>query len=402
MIKPDKRGIRIGRRGFLGAGAALTVFAGMPRQLFAADENDARFILVILRGGLDGLAAVPPYGDGQYALQRGQLALSKSDQSLLTLDGTFGLHRELANMHELYKKNELLALHAVATPYRNRSHFDGQNVLENGSAVPNGMKSGWLNRAVGTAPGTPTNPEAVALALSAPLVLQGETRVSTWAPSRLPEPDAEALARIKEMYEPHPFFAERLAQAQAADQLMGSKRLSKNAAKHDWVLAKAAGEFLTQPEGAHIAVLELTDWDSHSAQGTATGRLALRLKHLDYIIATLQESLGPTWQSTAVLITTEFGRTVAANGSGGTNHGTASCALLAGGAVKGGRVIADWPGLAPAAQYEGRDLMPTMDLRAVFKGVVQEHLGVDRALIEDQVFPDSRAVKPLEGLIRSG
>jgi uncharacterized protein (DUF1501 family) len=399
MIEPDKNGLRIGRRRFLGAGAALTVFAGMPRQLFAAVENEARFVFVILRGGLDGLAAVPPYGDGQYALQRGQLALAKSDQSLLTLDGTFGLHSSLAHMHELYRKNELLALHAVATPYRDRSHFDGQNVLENGSAIPNGMKNGWLNRVIGTAPDAPTTMKAVSLALSAPLVLQGESRVSTWAPTNLPKPDAETLARIEEMYEPHPFFAERLAQALATDRLLGAKS-SNSKAEHEQLLAKAAGEFLAQPNSARIAVLELPDWDSHAAQGAAKGKLALRLNELDKIIAVLQESLGPAWQSTAILIATEFGRTIAANSSGGTNHGTAGCALLAGGAVRGGRVIADWPGLAPAAQYEGRDLMPTMDLRAVLKGLVQDHLGVDQALIEERVFPDSRAVQPLEGLVR--
>jgi uncharacterized protein (DUF1501 family) len=201
------------------------------------------------------------------------------------------------------------------------------------------------------------------------------------------------------MYEPHPFFAERLAQALATDRLLGAKSLNSKA-EYEQLLAKAAGEFLAQPNGARIAVLELPDWDTHASQGAANGKLALRLSELDKIIAVLQESLGRAWQSTAILIATEFGRTIAANSSGGTNHGTAGCALLAGGAVRGGRIIADWPGLAPASQYEGRDLMPTMDLRAVLKGLVQDHLGVDQALIEERVFPDSRAIQTLEGLVQ--
>src|SRR5690606_24881773 len=192
----------VNRRTLLGASAQLTLLAPFARLANAASGADARFVLVVLRGGLDGLAAVPPYGDPHYASARGDLALAGpgSANGVLDLDGTFGLHPALANLHALYRAGEASVLHAVATPYRERSHFDAQNVLEGGGALPNGAAGGWLNRALDELGRVGKPRDAVAIASSVPLVLRGELAVSSWAPSRLPEADSDLIERVRAMY----------------------------------------------------------------------------------------------------------------------------------------------------------------------------------------------------------
>jgi uncharacterized protein (DUF1501 family) len=164
---------------------------------------------------------------------------------------------------------------------------------------------------------------------------------------------------------------------------------------------RAAAGFLRQEQGPKVAVFDTSGWDTHANEGGAQGQLAGRLAALDKGLATLRQELGPTWSDTAVLLVTEFGRTAAINGTRGTDHGTAAAAFLVGGAVAGGRVIADWPGLSARALYQGRDLAPTLDLRSVLKGLLADHLRVPGRALEDTVFPDSAAAKPLHGLLRA-
>jgi len=303
-------------------------------------------------------------------------------------------------MHQFYQDEDLTVVHAVATPYRERSHFDAQNVLENGATAAGKLRDGWLNRALGS-----REPFATAMALgqNIPLVLRGDYSVSSWAPSRLREADDDTLARIAELYAADSHLSRRLEEALDARAIAGSmntgnQRLAGGVGAFQDATA-AAGRFLTAPDGPRVAVLELNGWDTHANQGTARGLLANRLGGLDTGLATLKRELGPQWQNTAVLVTTEFGRTVAVNGTRGTDHGTAGCAFIAGGAVRGGKVIADWPGLAERDLYEGRDLKPTLDLRAVFKGILGDHLRTETARINRDVFPDSEAIQPLEGLV---
>jgi uncharacterized protein (DUF1501 family) len=161
-------------------------------------------------------------------------------------------------------------------------------------------------------------------------------------------------------------------------------------------LGKLAATFLAKPDGARVAVIEINGWDTHSAQA---GRLNGQLKQLDAVIAALRDGLGPEWRRTAIVAATEFGRTAAPNGTGGTDHGTGGVALLAGGAVAGGRVVADWPGLAPGQLYEGRDLRPTADLRALFAGLAADHFGLDPARVARTVF-GSDPIRPMTGLLR--
>jgi uncharacterized protein (DUF1501 family) len=393
----------IDRRTLLTTSAKLTLLAPFARIAHAVADTEARFVLVILRGGLDGLAAVPPYGEPQYANLRGDLALGApgGTDGVLDLDGTFGLHPALTNMHTMFKARELSVLHAVATPYRERSHFDGQNVLENGGATPNASTNGWLNRALQALEQQGNPRPAVALAESVPLVLRGEFAVNAWAPSRLPDTDEDTLARVRAMYEAtDPLLAERLSAALGARELVGDQatdqRMGGRGAQQVGPLVTAAARFLASETGPRVAVIDVGGWDTHANQGGAQGALALRLRGLDTGLAMLKTELGTVWQHTNVLIVTEFGRTVAVNGTRGTDHGTAGCAFLAGGAVAGGRVIADWPGLASRDLHENRDLRATIDMRAVFKGVLADQFALGEAALEESVFPDSAAVAPLE------
>lgn len=397
---------RINRRIFFQSASGLAISALLPRFAWANADTDARFLLVILRGALDGLAAVPAYGDGNYAGKRGELGIASPEYKL---NGTFALHPALSHLHERYQAKELIVFHAAASPYRERSHFDGQDLLESGTTGATAARDGWLNRALPALPLTKTRGTeqiALALAQNVPLVLRGASRVNSWAPSRLPEADSDTLQRIADLYSTDQYFASRLQAALAADEVAGEGvGLDAGKTRRDplnaiGTLTSAAGKFLAAAEGPRIGVIEVGGWDTHANQGSDRGQLANRLRGLDQGLDGLRTALGPAWKDTAVLVVTEFGRTVAVNGTRGTDHGTATCAFLLGGAVAGGRVVADWPGLATNALYEGRDLQPTLDLRSVFKGVLAAHLGIAERDLEERVFPDSRAAKLMDGLTK--
>ena len=374
----------------LGGAAAL---AGLPRLALAApSDGERRLVFVFLRGGMDGLAAVPAAGDPDFIARRGEWAGES-----LKLDATFGLSPYLAGLHQLYSAGELAVLHAVATPYRERSHFDAQNLLENGTPKPFGRDTGWLNAALGAHAGA----GGVALGQSIPLVLRGPAPVGSWSPSKLPEPDADLLARLAVLYREDALLGRAFSAALEEQGMMEGQAAARDMGggpQAVLALSRAAGEFLGRRTGPRVASLDFGGWDSHINQFGEYSPLTRNLRLLDRTVATLKESLGPAWRQTAVLIVTEFGRTVAPNGSRGTDHGTAGAALVAGGAVRGGRVIAQWPGLGERDLYQARDLRATLDLRALFKAALVAQLGIGEAALETQVFPDSRGVRPLEGL----
>ncbi len=419
------------RRGFLNLGALLAGGALLTsRVVFGrADERRPRLVLILMRGALDGLAAVPPYGDRDYAALRGEFALRAPGEAggALPLNGFFGLHPSLGFLQQCYAARELTVFHALATPYRERSHFDGQDVLENGSPRAHALQSGWLNRALARSPGRAQREAGVALGQNVPLVMRGPAQVTSWSASKLGALDEETLARITDLYAGDPLLSVRLAAALAADAIAGADgagtaaATAPEAAPRDMSAAgtaplarpaqpkgaryaevvRAATGFLRQEAGPRVAMFDTTGWDTHANEGGAQGQLAGRLAALDQGLATLKQELGPVWSDTAVLLVTEFGRTAAINGTRGTDHGTATAALLVGGAVAGGRVIADWPGLSARALSEGRDLAPTLDLRSLLKGLLQEHLLVPPRELERTVFPDSSAARPLRGLVRT-
>jgi uncharacterized protein (DUF1501 family) len=417
--------VNLTRRSFL----ETSVFAGAntlvaSRFALANAPTDSRFVFVLLRGALDGLSAVPPVGDPEYASLRGQIALAKSGEgAALSLEGPFGLHPALAFLHRSYQAKELAVLHAVATSYRERSHFDAQNVLESGDMRPHGSTSGWINRALASLPIAKTREAGVALGANVPLAMRGPAEVASWSPTKIAALDEATLQRVSDLYARDPLLSKRLADALESDAIAheaqtaansdaepamdmkeglveSAEKVKRNYNARYAETARAAAGFLKREDGPRVAMFDTTGWDTHANEGGAQGQLALRLRALDAGLAALKESLGPVWRNTVVLVATEFGRTAAINGTRGTDHGTGAAAFLLGGAVAGGRVIADWPGLSRSSLYENRDLKPTRDLRSAMKGVLRDHLNVSTSALDAKVFPESGSVRPLDGLVR--
>ena len=395
-----------------GLGSAPIVSLIWPGLGLAATDStlESRLVVVVLRGGMDGLAAVAPYDDPSYRKQRGSLALNPPGQpdGVLDIGGGFGLHPNLKTLHASHQQGEFRAIHAVATPYRDRSHFSAQDVLENGTAQDLATDNGWLNRALPRM--TRAKPEnGIALGQTIPLILRGPASVTSWAPSILPAVNSDTLERIAMLYENDPLFGPALQNAinanDIADNSMSADEESRAAGKPGprgrfISTMQAAGRFLSTEAGPRVAVTELTGWDTHAGQGASSGRLARQFDILDDGIAALKRELAPVWTNTIVLAVSEFGRTVAENGTGGTDHGTAGVAMMMGGAVKGGDVVTKWPGLKSANLHEGRDLMPTTDIRSVAKGILHDHMGVSHAALDNDVFPESGDAAALRDLVR--
>ncbi|MBV9527338.1 DUF1501 domain-containing protein [Sphingomonas sp.] len=354
-----------------------------PRMALATVSTERRFVFIIQRGAADGLNIVIPYADPAYARLRGSLAIDMGQAT--KLDGAFALHPALAETAKMYTARQALFVHAVASPYRDRSHFDGQNVLETGGTQPYEVKDGWLNRLVAMMPRQKN--EAIALAATVPMALRGSAEVTSYAPSSLPQPSDDLLLRVSQLYAADPQLHAIWSSALDAKGLADGSAARQDPAS----LGKLAASFLVKPNGPRIAMLETGGWDTHTGQES---RLAAQLKALDALVASLRDGLGPAWTQTTVLVATEFGRTVAANGTGGTDHGTGAVAMLLGGAVRGGRVVADWPGLGSGQLYQGRDLRPTTDLNALIASASAESLGLDPNRVRQSLFGNRASAWP--------
>ncbi len=370
-----------------------------------ADSQRAttRLVLVILRGGMDGLAAVPAYGDPHYRSGRGQLALNDpgQDGGILDLDGFFGLHPRLKSLHEMYGSGELTVIHGTAPAYTSRSHFDAQNVLESGVPTPHAARDGWLYRSLeGVDRGRTPNNIAMSVGASIPLVLRGERPVGSWYPDSFPDPDDDTMARLLALYGNDEVLGPSASTMMTADEMLDEMGEGSGRSNPMQQLAEATIGFLSHRNGPRIVVLENGGWDTHANQGTETGTLAGRLQQLDGLLGALRNRLGKSWRDTAIVVVTEFGRTVAVNGTRGTDHGVGGAAFLLGGAVDGGKVVSDWQGLASTKLFEGRDLQPGIDQRQLFKAVLVDHLRVDSGMVDDLVFPDSKHRPRLNGLFR--
>ena len=402
------------RRELLLASGTLFAWAFAPK-LARAEGRDPRLLTIVLRGALDGLAAVAPVGDPDWVALRGDKALTLSGQTPgLPLNSFFALNPAMPNLHRLYSSGAATIVHASATPYRERSHFDGQDVLESGVLRPGASETGWLNRALTTLAADTrvglAKRNAFAVGPVTPLVVRGPAPVLSWTPPRLPPANDDTTMRLLDLYRhTDPALARALEERMGLAAIAGAgatkpeqRPAGGGAAQLRAYFAESAGmaaKFLAQPDGPRIGALAFDGWDTHQDEGALNGRLAALLGALDGALAAIETNMGPAWRDTAVVVVTEFGRTARINGTEGTDHGTATVALLAGGALKGGRVIADWPGLKPAQLQDGRDLKPTTDLRAVVKGLLNEHLRVDEKALAAAVFPDSAAVKPMKGLL---
>jgi len=406
------------RRELLLASGTLFAWAHLPK-LALAEGRDPRLLTIVLRGGLDGLAAVAPVGDPGWPRLRGDKALVLDGKTpALPLDSFFALNPAMPNMLRLYKAGEATIVHAAATPYRERSHFDGQDVLESGLPNPGRADSGWLNRALGgLAPEARVRRDGRAFAVGpvTPLVVRGPTPVLSWTPTRIQPASEDTMARLIDLYHHTDTELARVLEgrrdlatlARAGDATTMAPTEGRTMpqgfpAQVRAFFADAAGtaaKFLAREDGPRIGALAFNGWDTHIDEGADSGRLATLLGALDGAIAAVETAMKPVWRETVVTVITEFGRTARINGTNGTDHGTGTVALLAGGALKGGRVIADWPGLKNANLYEGRDLAATTDLRAVLKGLLKDHLRVTDQALAGKVFPGSADVKAMEGLV---
>ncbi|TPJ44764.1 DUF1501 domain-containing protein [Mesorhizobium sp. B2-5-13] len=400
------------RRAVLVTGGALFAWAHLPRFARAADNRDPRLVVIVLRGALDGLSAVGPVGDPDYAGLHGDIALSLSGpHAALPLDAFFAVNPAMPVFARLFKASQAAVVHAAATGYRERSHFDGQDVLESGFAGPGHVATGWLNRALENLPAGDRVATLGGLAVgpSTPLVIRGAAPVLGWAPQSLPAPAGDLAARVLDLYQHRdPVLAVALRKGLDADRMALDDQIGAKAMKPRGGLDSAAGmrqaaqgaaRLIAADDGPRVAALAFDGWDTHVNEGGATGRLATLLGGLDGAFEEFEKGLGERWKDTAIVAITEFGRTARINGTVGTDHGTGTVVLLAGGAIKGGRVIADWPGLKPAQLYQQRDLAPTSDVRAVLKGLLADQFGLSAAVLGEKVFPDSGAVKPMMNLI---
>jgi uncharacterized protein (DUF1501 family) len=373
--------------GIIGAGAGL--FA-VPGFAVAQAATDRRFFFVIQRGAADGIGTLIPSGDPALQAARGALMVEGATK----LDAMFSLHPALSEVNSMFARKEALFAHAVASPYRDRSHFDAQNVLESGGSAAYSMKTGWMNRLVTMLP--KAEAKAIALSPTIPMALRGTAEVASYAPSNLPEASADLMARVGQLYSQDAQLHGLWEQALQTRNMAGnaSDLNGRNAATMGALTAK----LMAGQNGARIAMVETNGWDTHSAQ---KGRLANQLKGLDALIGALRTGLGAEWSKTLVIVATEFGRTVAVNGTGGTDHGTASAAMLLGGAVDGGRVIADWPGLSQSSLHEGRDLRPTLALDDLIASAVAAHFQLDPARAFATLFPEGGKASLPPRLIRS-
>jgi len=396
------------RRALLLALGTLFAWAHLPK-LARAEGRDPRFLTIILRGALDGLATVAPVGDPDWLALRGDNGLTlDSKLAALKLDEFFALNPAMPNLHRMFEAKEAIIIHASATPYRERSHFDGQDLLESGLPKPGASESGWLNRALaGLTPAGRVDPRGskmFAVGLVTPLVAHGPAPVLSWSPQRVLPASEDTVRRLLALY--RDCDAKLAGVLEDNSKLTASEQLGTGQKPSAPVPAPGPGQvrayfseaagtaakFLAQPDGPRVGVLALDGWDTHFNEGIAQGRLSQLLGALDEALAAIKSNMGPAWRETVVALATEFGRTAR------TDHGTATVALLVGGALKGGRVIADWPGLKPANLYQDRDLKPTTDL-PILKGVLRDHLRAAEKTLAETVFPGSEAVKPMAGLV---
>lgn len=375
-----------------GAGLLTSLLGG--QLALAQAPTDRRFVLLFLRGGLDALHAVVPYKDKNYWDMRRTIGVKNS----LDLNGYFGLHPSLKGLHGLYRAGELSIIPAASTSYRKRSHFDAQNMLENGSGEPYGAADGWLNRAIAGLNGG-DNRLGLSVGKQVPLILQGKAGVQTWSQSGLDPVGEDFLGRLGLIYATDPVFAKALADARQTenpDMPKAMKMMSRGRRASELVpMAMAAGDLLSRPDGPRIAVMESNGWDTHFDQER---RLKPLLEQVSDAVLALKKSLGASWDKSLVLVVSEFGRTVAENGNRGTDHGTGGLAIAAGGAIHGGKILGRWPGLSRYDLYQKRDLLAENSYEAIFKSVLMSHMGLSERFVAETVFPGDKT-KPFEGLI---
>lgn len=362
----------------LGCSAAAHPF--LSTVALAEAPGDNRLVIIILRGAMDGLDVVQPYGDAALRGLRPTLSVGP-EGGAFDLDGFYAMHPALAPLRPLWAAGELGFVQAVSTPYRDkRSHFDGQDLLEAGTGmdVPAHLRrDGWLNRLLQAVPGVRSH-TAYSVGAEAMPVLAGGAPFSSWAPETRLALDGQAQRLFEELYHDDPRFAVPAAEAMAIGRAMTDR------VDGDGLRAVARFAAARLREETRIATFSINGWDTHRNQ---RGGMTRSLGQVADVLLALREDLGPVWSRTTVMAMTEFGRMAQENGGGGTDHGTGGAMILAGGAVRGGRVFGRWPGLGEGDLYAGRDLTPTADVRAYAGWAMRGLFGLDRATVEGAIFP---------------
>jgi len=372
----------LSRRGFLASACCLAAAPVFTPVTFAAMPGDKRFVTIVLRGAMDGLDLVQPYGDAGFAALRPTLALTP-DKGLIDLDGHFGLNPAAADLLPLWKARELAFVHAVSTPYRDqRSHFDGQDMLESGGEHVAEEKTGWLNRALAVIPRSDAR-KAIDVNTSTELILTGPNNVDVWASDSNLGPAKDEMQFLMRLYAGDPAFAKAMDEAMRANNAAMISEPSGQRGEKITDVAALAGNML---KGDYrIASFSITGWDTHVGQ---LGQFKRPVQDLAQAITTLKATMGADlWAKTVVLAMTEFGRTVRENGSAGTDHGTGGCAVVAGGAVDGGRILGKWPGIMDGALLDDRDLMPTADVRELAAAMLYRQFDVSAEELTGKIFP---------------
>jgi uncharacterized protein (DUF1501 family) len=385
------------RTALLGLGAAMTL--GRTSVAFAAGVTQKRLVVLNTMGGLDGLSLVAPYGDPNLVKLRGQIMAPLPGQTggMFDLGGFYGLHPSMPNLYAMFQQGQAAMVHALGNEDSDRSHFQGQGYLQGG--VPENSSSGWLNRLASLVPGAQGMQSAINLSNSSPLLVQGSMVLAGWAPDPFPQMSSSFVQALSSLLQPDPLLGPAYSTGFQDRSVFNSTFASKpipSGLSQLQTIAFAAGDLLANPNGPRIATIATPSFDTHDDQVT---RLQSGLADLDGAFLQLKTALGSAWADTVVVTMTEFGRTAAANGdsTSGTDHGTAFAVLLAGGAVNGGKVYGQWPGLSSSQLYQGRDLAPTADFRSVAMGILQGHLGISGNGLST-VFPSS-GVSPMGGLV---
>jgi len=363
------------RRSFLKGGLATLFFGGMPLPGLAEKNNKKNIIVILLRGGMDGLTAVPVISDPALKSLRKNIII----ENTLPLTSDFALHPKLKTFHELFQNNQASVIHATSIPYTGRSHFEGQDLMETGSLTPYSTKTGWLGRGLGL---SDNRFNSLALALPMPLILRGANNNNNFYPTDLRVPATVVLEQIKEIYELHK--EEELVRN--IDLILNRPLSMQINYKNLHILSKVAAKTINSPLGPNVAVFDIEGFDTHSAQGDINGKHAEHLAEVDTVISTLRQHLKESFDNTIILTVTEFGRTVSENSGRGTEHGYGSAILMAGGLIKKSQIYTDWPSLKQNSLFEGRDLQSTTDARSVYASAMATVFDLDFELIKKQVF----------------
>jgi len=396
------------RRDLLGlaGGAALAPMLG-PIWAARADEAPQRLVVVMLRGAVDGLNVVVPYGEEAYYAGRPTIAISKpgGDNGALALDGHFALHPALAALMPLWNDKKLAFIHAAGSPDPNRSHFDAQQYIENGTPGRPSTPDGWMNRTLAALPGPRTPTDALSVGPTLPFILRGSVSVANLPlgpkaaqPMAIDQP--QVASAFDRLYAGNSRQAEayrqgREARTQLIADMPGEQQMADNGAPSAYAFPAVADRLaglMTRDRHIRLAFAALGGWDTHVNQGNDTGQLAGHLRPLGDGLAAFAKGLGPDWNDTVVVVISEFGRTVRENGNRGTDHGHGNAIWLAGGKVNGGKIYGDWPGLADAQLYQNRDLAITTDYRHVLATVLERHLRLPDAAMA-KIFPAMPAMR---------